>query len=149
MDDGKARDLKQRSGGLMTPRTPRSQALAGLMVGLTPVVTVSGMVEVAVQSTEQRKAEGDRLLKQVSLSLNEVDGNAMFAIVRESKIFLELVAIDLGIDAAFELVQMQRQPSRWHGHWIEVWATDVSRLEISTLAQTWTTRIREMAVARV
>lgn len=73
----------------------------------------------------------------------------VFTIVRKSKIFLELIAIDLDVDAAFELAQMQRQLSRWHGHWIEVWATDVSHLEISTLAQTWATRIREMAVALV
>ncbi len=54
---------------------------------------------------------------------------------RASKI-LELIAIDLDVDAAFELAQIQRQLSRWYVSWIEVWATDVSHLEISTLTQT-------------
>ncbi|BAZ83719.1 hypothetical protein PN497_09070 [Sphaerospermopsis kisseleviana CS-549] len=84
-------------------------------------------------------------LQMASLSLGGVNGEAVLGIVRESKVFLELTAIDLDVDSAFELAQMQRQLSRWHTHWLETWASDSSRLEISTLSQTWANRIREMA----
>jgi hypothetical protein len=40
---------------------------------------------------------------------------------------------------------MQRQMSRWHLRWVELWAEDVARLEVSTLSQAWTNRVREMA----
>jgi hypothetical protein len=84
-------------------------------------------------------------LQMASLSLDGVNGEAVLGIVRESKVFLELTAIDLDVDSAFELAQMQRQLSRWHIHWLSTWASDSNSLEISTLSQTWANRIREMA----
>lgn len=84
-------------------------------------------------------------LQMASLSLDVANAEAVLAIVRESKVFLELTAIDLEVDSAFELAQMQRQLSRWHLRWVELWADDVARLEISTLSQVWANRVREMA----
>ena len=80
-----------------------------------------------------------------ALSVDGSDAEAVLALVRESKVFLELTAIDLDVDRAFELAQIQRQLSRWHIHWQQTWTNDVSRQEISTLAQTWVARIQEMA----
>jgi hypothetical protein len=80
-----------------------------------------------------------------SLSLAGVDAEAVLEIIRESKVFLELTSIDLDVESAFELAQIQRQLSRWHIHWLETWASDFSRNEISDLAQIWANRIREMA----
>ncbi|MCY7337049.1 MAG: hypothetical protein LH613_12695, partial [Chamaesiphon sp.] len=73
------------------------------------------------------------------------DAAAVLEIVRESKVFIELTAIDLDVESGFELAQIQRQLSRWHLHWLETWANDSSRLEISILSQTWANRMREMA----
>jgi hypothetical protein len=84
-------------------------------------------------------------LRIASLSLDITNADAVLVILRESKVFLELIAIDLEVDSAFELAQMQRQLSRWHIQWLETWANDSDRLEISTLTQAWTNRIREMA----
>jgi hypothetical protein len=84
-------------------------------------------------------------LQMASLSLNEFNGEAVLEIIRESKVFLELTAIDLDVDNAFELAQIQRQLSKWHIHWLSTWANDSSRLEISTLSQTWANRISQMA----
>jgi hypothetical protein len=81
----------------------------------------------------------------VNIILDGVNGEAVLEIIRESKVFLELIAIDLDVDSAFELAQIQRQLSRWHTHWWSTWARDSSRLEISTLTQAWANRIREMA----
>ena len=84
-------------------------------------------------------------LRMGSVSLEEVNGEAVLEIVRESKVFIELTAIDLDVDSAFELAQIQRQLSRWQIYWLETWANDSTRLEISTLTQTWANRIRAMA----
>lgn len=84
-------------------------------------------------------------LQMALLSVDVNNSEAVLAIIRESKGFLELIAIDLDVDHAFELAQMQRQLSRWHIHWSDIWADDSDRLEISSLAQTWANRIQEMA----
>jgi hypothetical protein len=87
----------------------------------------------------------ENFLRMGSLSLDGVDAEAVLAILRENKVFIELTAIDLDIDRAFELAQIQRQLSQWHIHWLEIWTNDASRLEISTLSQIWAKRIREIA----
>ncbi len=84
-------------------------------------------------------------LRMASLSWDIDNSETVLIIIRESKVFLKLTAIDLEVDNAFELAQIQRQLSQWHIRWVEFWADDSSRLEISTLAQTWANRIREMA----
>ncbi len=84
-------------------------------------------------------------LRLAALSPDEANADLVLAIVRESKVFLELTALDLEVDTAFELAQMQRQLSRWHMHWTEVWSNDSERLQISTLAQAWSSRMNEMA----
>jgi hypothetical protein len=85
------------------------------------------------------------LLRMGSLSLNGTDADSTLEILRESKIFIELTAIDLDIDSAFELAQIQRQLSRWHIHWVETWSSTSGRNEISTLTQNWANRLREMS----
>jgi hypothetical protein len=84
-------------------------------------------------------------LRMAALSAERVNAEATLEIVRESKVFLELTAIDLDVDSAFELAQMQRQLSRWHIHWLGTWANDSGRLEISSLAQLWAKRMQQMA----
>jgi 3-hydroxyacyl-CoA dehydrogenase len=84
-------------------------------------------------------------LRMGSMSLDGVDAETVRAIVKESKVFIELTAIDLDIESAFELAQIQRQLSRWDVHWLETWESDTSRIEISTLSQVWANRIREIA----
>jgi hypothetical protein len=84
-------------------------------------------------------------LRMGSMSLDGVDSETVRSIVKESKVFIELTAIDLDVDSAFELAQIQRQLSRWDVHWLEHWTSDASRVEISTLSQSWANRIQEMA----
>jgi hypothetical protein len=84
-------------------------------------------------------------LRMGSLSVEGKDAETVLETLRESKVFLELTAIDLDVDSAFELAQIQRQLSRWQLYWLETWANDASRIEIVTLTQTWANRVREMA----
>lgn len=79
-------------------------------------------------------------------ALSRDEGNAEAVLVlRAGKGYLELTALDLDMENAFEFAQMQRQLSRWHLHWEEIWTTDDSRLALSTLMQTWVTQIRSIA----
>ena len=80
-----------------------------------------------------------------SMSLDGVDAETVRAIVKESKVFVELTAIDLDIDSAFELAQIQRQLSRWDVYWLQTWTSNTGRAEISTFSKAWAKRIREMA----
>jgi hypothetical protein len=84
-----------------------------------------------------------------SLSAQNVEGETVLAILRENKAFLELTAIDLDIDSAFELAQMQRQLSQWHIHWDEIWNSNISHQEISALCLIWVNRIQEMSIVLV
>lgn len=77
------------------------------------------------------------------------DAETVLAIVRECKVFLELTAIDLDVDSAYELAQIQRQLSRWHLNWQDTWNRESDRQEISALSVVWANRIQEMAVILV
>ncbi len=88
---------------------------------------------------------GQNFLRISALSLDHANADGVLAIIRESKVFIELTAIDLDVDSAFELAQIQRHLSRWHLNWLEIWPHDPSRIEISSLAQIWANRISQMA----
>jgi hypothetical protein len=90
----------------------------------------------------ERLADG--FLRMGQLSQDAANADAVLEIVKESKSFLELTAIDLNFDSAFELAQMQRQLSRWHLHWAEIWDNDDFR-EISSMTGAWADRVREFA----
>jgi hypothetical protein len=83
-------------------------------------------------------------LQMAKLSQDAVNADRVLPIVQESKSFLELTAIDLDVDSAFELAQMQRQLSRWHLHWSEIWA-DGTFEEIAPLMVTWVEQVRGFA----
>jgi hypothetical protein len=87
----------------------------------------------------------ENFLSLASLVQNEQNPDAALEVLQQSKMFLELTAIDLDVDRAFELAQMQRQLSRWHLHWVETWENHSTRLEIVTVTQSWADRVREMA----
>jgi hypothetical protein len=83
-------------------------------------------------------------LQMAQLSQDVGNADTVLVIVQESKSFLELTAIDLDVDSAFELAQMQRQLSRWHLHWTEIWA-DGRFEEIAPLMAVWVEQVRGMA----
>ena len=80
-----------------------------------------------------------------TLSEEATAADEALATLRQAKAWLELTAIDLNIDQAFELAQIQRQLSRWHLHWAETWAIDLPRQDIARYSQTWAEQLREIA----
>lgn len=80
-----------------------------------------------------------------TLSEEDTAADEALTTLRQAKAWVELTAMDLNIDQAFELAQIQRQLSRWHLHWDETWATDSQRQVIARRAQTWAEQLRQMA----
>lgn len=67
-------------------------------------------------------------------------------LIRESQFFIEWVVPNLNLDTnlelATELVELQRQLSRWKLHWSVLWSNPGDRLQITADAQDWGDRIR-------
>jgi hypothetical protein len=84
-------------------------------------------------------------LRMATLSQDVNNADDVLDLLQESKSFVELTALDLDVDSAFELAQIQRQLARWHRHWSEIWMDNSTRLEIATITQPWVERVREMA----
>jgi hypothetical protein len=80
-------------------------------------------------------------LQMAQLSQDEINADRVLAIVQESKRFLELTAIDLDVDNAFELAQMQRQLSRWYLHWGETGILG----SIAPVTEVWAEQVRGLA----
>jgi hypothetical protein len=83
---------------------------------------------------------------QIAILSNAIDNrDQTLSIVRQSKSFLELTAIDLDFDNAFELAQIQRQLSHWHRRWEETWTSEADRQSIATAANHWAQQVRTIA----
>lgn len=83
---------------------------------------------------------------QIAILSDALDNqDQTLSIVRQSKSFLELTAVDLDFDNAFELAQIQRQLSHWHRRWGDIWQSDVDRQSIATAANHWAQQVRTIA----
>lgn len=67
------------------------------------------------------------------------------SIVRQTKSFLELTAVDLDFDNAFELAQIQRQLSSWHRRWEDTWKNEADRRSMANHTTTWAEQVRTIA----
>lgn len=67
-------------------------------------------------------------------------------LIRESQFFIEWVVPTLNLDTdlklATELVELQRQLSRWKLHWSGLWSNSGDRLHIAKCAQEWSDRFQ-------
>lgn len=67
-------------------------------------------------------------------------------LIRESQFFIEWVVPNLDLDTslklAIELVELQRQLSRWKLHLSILWSSPAGRLQIAIDAQEWGDRLQ-------
>jgi hypothetical protein len=70
-------------------------------------------------------------------------------LIRESQFFIEWVVPSLNLetelDLATELVELQRQLSRWKLHGSRLWSSQSDRLQIAKHAQAWSDRLLNLA----
>jgi hypothetical protein len=57
--------------------------------------------------------------------------------MQECKFFIEWTGIDLDVDSAYELVQMQRQLVQWQRNWEKVFGSPAECTEISQQLRLW------------
>ena len=66
-------------------------------------------------------------------------------LIRESQFFIEWVVPNLNLDTnlelATELVELQRQLSRWKLNWSGLWSNPSDRLQVAVDAQGWGDRL--------
>jgi len=70
-------------------------------------------------------------------------------LVRESQFFIEWIVpnlnLDMNLELATQLVELQRQLSRWKLHWSTLWASSSDRLQIASTAQHWNEWLRNFS----
>ncbi len=76
-----------------------------------------------------------RSSNQIGLSLKTL---------QECKLFIEWTGIDLEVDRAYELLQMQRQLVQWQRNWSVLWQSVEERSQIDRQLQVWVQQIQEM-----
>ena len=83
---------------------------------------------------------------QIATLSRTVENSAQtLSIVRQTKSFLELTAVDLDFDNAFELAQIQRQLSSWHRRWEDTWQHEADRRSMANHTTTWAEQVRTIA----
>lgn len=80
-----------------------------------------------------------------SFSSNVQNCDAVKSLIEESKFFIEWTAVDVGIDGAAELVELQVQLARWQLAWSSIWTTDTQRIKVTEQAKIWSERVLEMS----
>lgn len=91
----------------------------------------------------------DRLVANLTrikvLTQEGTDDQRTYDLIRESQFFIEWIVSNLNLESrltlATELVELQRQLSRWKLHWSELWVSPDDRLQIAKLAQEWSDRV--------
>jgi Fe2+ transport system protein B len=67
-------------------------------------------------------------------------------LIRESQFFIEWVIPNLNLETtlelATELVELQRQLSRWKLHWSILWLNPIDRLQVAADIQEWRDRLQ-------
>ena len=76
-----------------------------------------------------------------TLTGKAVSQETIIYLMRESKFFIEWIAMDADIDITVELVELQIQLALWQLRWTKIWADQEQRMEVAAQAQIWSDRI--------
>jgi hypothetical protein len=67
-------------------------------------------------------------------------------LIRESQFFIEWIVpalnLDTELELATELIELQRQLSRWKLNWSALWSNPAERLQIAKDVQEWSDRLK-------
>ncbi|GAB4386028.1 MAG: hypothetical protein Kow00121_51820 [Elainellaceae cyanobacterium] len=95
----------------------------------------------------------DRLaahLTQISaLTQAGTEEQLAYDLIRESQFFIEWAVANLNLETtlslATELVELQRQLSRWKLYWSKLWSNSCDRLPIARQSQEWSDRLLRLS----
>jgi hypothetical protein len=66
-------------------------------------------------------------------------------LLRESKYFIEWIAVDTDLELTVELVELQRLLARWQLRWEIIWTNEAERMDVAEQAKNWRDRLLEIA----
>lgn len=88
----------------------------------------------------------DNLTQIKALAQAGIEEQSAQDLIRESQFFIEWVVpnldLDTNLELATELVELQRQLSRWKLHWSILWTSPIDRLQVAADAQEWSDRLQ-------
>jgi hypothetical protein len=85
------------------------------------------------------------LARIASFCGNDLNNEAVFSLIEESKFFIEWTAIAAGIDQAAELVELQVQLARWQLSWASIWVDGGKRRMVAEQTKVWSDRVLAMS----
>jgi hypothetical protein len=80
----------------------------------------------------------------VDLSEKTVDAIAMW-LKSANQYFIEWTAPEMDIDAAAELVDLERILSKWKLNWENIWSDTTLRTQVAKEAESWSQRVLDMS----
>lgn len=114
-------------------------------------------IEAQRQAIALNLEERDRASQIESLALNLMrlhlfthqgsDDRVAQHLLRESQFFVEWIVptlnLETDLNAATELIELQRLLSKWKLNWSAIWSDEVNRQKVAILAQQWGDRLRD------
>jgi hypothetical protein len=85
------------------------------------------------------------LARIASFCGNDLNNEAVFSLIEESKFLIEWTAITAGIDQAAELVELQVQLARWQLGWVSIWVDGTQRRMVAEQTKAWSYRVLAMS----
>ena len=82
-----------------------------------------------------------------SFCRNMTNRDAAIGIFQENKYFLEWAGTDTNtdIETVTELLELQRQLTRWQTHWAEIWDNPEEKQKVADRSQFWADRILQLS----
>lgn len=80
-----------------------------------------------------------------SFAAHEANREAVESLLDESKFFIEWTALEVEIDIAAELVELQIQLARWQQCWPNIWNDLARRHQVAEQSSVWSKRILELS----
>jgi hypothetical protein len=65
--------------------------------------------------------------------------------LQECKLFIEWTGIDLEVDRAYALLQMQRQLVQWQRNWSGIWMSVEERSQVESQLRIWVQQLQAMS----
>lgn len=78
-----------------------------------------------------------------SFGKNPNNADLVRSLLGESRFFIEWVAADVELEVAVELLDLQREITRWLYRWQQVWESEVERQQVVERSQFWSDRLLE------
>jgi hypothetical protein len=67
-------------------------------------------------------------------------------LLRESQFFVEWIVptlnLEIDLNAATELIELQRLLSKWKLNWSAIWSNEANRQQVAVMAQQWGDRLQ-------